>query len=72
MLLARIKCHAAACGDTYEVGLYGDESTAKCPICGQHNLIPDQLPQITGFCGGCKKAIDNHPLDRRGNILHCP
>lgn len=70
MVLAIIKCKNGHCGEWYDVGLYGDEPFARCPVCGQNNGVPDQLPQITGKCS-CNKAIDDHPLNRAGSIIRC-
>lgn len=71
MKLATIKCRASACHETYDVGLYGDEVLAKCPVCGRQNAVEDQLSHITGFCS-CGRAIDDHPLTLTGGIIRCP
>lgn len=71
MILLTLKCRNGKCHESYEVALYGDEGFAKCPVCGQQNTIPDQVPHITGFCS-CNKAIDDHPLTKTGGIIRCP
>ncbi|MGD9889869.1 MAG: hypothetical protein AB7U18_01070 [Dehalococcoidia bacterium] len=71
MILAIIKCKNGKCGDIYDVGLYGDEGFAKCPMCGQMNTLPDQQAHLSGKCA-CKKAIDDHPLTKDGSIIRCP
>lgn len=70
-MLAVIRCKNGKCGEWYDVGLYGDEPFAKCPVCGQANSVPDQLPHLSGFCI-CTKAIDDHPLTKVGQIIRCP
>lgn len=71
MILVTIKCRNGKCLETYDAGLYGDEGFAKCPTCGQQNTVPDQVAHISGFCR-CSKAIDDHPLTVRGDIIRCP
>lgn len=71
MRLAVIRCQNGPCLEWYDVGLYGDEAYAKCPVCGQFNNVPDQLPHLTGKCI-CGKAIDDHPLSKVGQIVRCP
>ena len=70
MKWAVLKCHG--CGDFYDVTVEDNQTFAKCPICSQRNVVPDNASPVTGICSRCQKPIDMHLLDERGNIRRCP
>ncbi|MGD9827094.1 MAG: hypothetical protein AB7E70_20360 [Hyphomicrobiaceae bacterium] len=60
-----------SCDTTTEFGIE-DETLMECPVCQQFNRVPDGGSVAGGLCSVCKKPIDAHILDKKGNVQRCP
>jgi hypothetical protein len=58
MRLASLIC--PRCRTPYQVAVDKDATTARCPFCGQNNLLPSTAERITGRCALCARPIDDH------------
>jgi hypothetical protein len=45
--------------------------TARCPFCGQSNVVPESATPITGRCSRCQRPLDDHGFVD-GQLAACP
>lgn len=57
MKFARFRCYG--CRQEYNHIFPKECHTIECP-CGQWNNVPDDAWLITGICGDCGRAMDDH------------